>query len=379
VDARSDIYSLALVVFEMITGRVPFAGTDTLEVVTAHLTRAAPRLRTVRPDIPVWLDEAVARGLAKRPEERWQTMAEFGAALSADVSARAGGGPGALRQSGLAAAYEIGESLGPGRLGSEVFRGVHRTLGHPVAIRILRSTTPNWAAARERFLHEARSLQVSHPSVIQVRDYGEEPDFAYLVTDLIHGRSLRRLLRDEGTIPWPRLRPLAAQLLEAVRVLHRRNILVGGLSPDIVRVREVEAGEQDPDEGERLLVSTGGISRTQDLLATLNERTLRGVALDDIELRYIAPELLTGAGMDVRSDIFTIGALVYEMATGKPPYDGRSMQDLLGQMLAGRPADPRASQPAIPEPAAAAMLRALSPDPEARFSTVSEFSKELLA
>ena len=71
-------------------------------------------------------------------------------------------------------------------------------------------------------------------------------------------------------------------------------------------------------EGERLMISTGGIWRAQDLLATLNDRTLRGIALDDIELRYIAPELLTGATVDVRSDVFTIGTLAYEMATGRP-------------------------------------------------------------
>ena len=75
---------------------------------------------------------------------------------------------------------------------------------------------------RERFLREARSLQVAHPSIIQVRDYGEEPDFVYVVTDFIEGSNLRDLLRVEGAFPWPRLRTLLQQLLEAARVLHRR-------------------------------------------------------------------------------------------------------------------------------------------------------------
>jgi serine/threonine protein kinase len=378
VDARSDVYSLAIVVFEMIAGHVPFEGSDTLEIVTAHLTRTAPRLRSIRPDVPTWLDAAVARGLAKQPAERWQTMAEFGAALASDAVESVTASTHAVSSSALAVTYEIGESLGRGRLGSQVFRGVHRMLGHPVAIRILRSDAPNWAAARERFLQEARSLQVAHPSIIQVRDYGEEADFVYLVTEFIHSRSLRHLLQAEGAIHWSRLRPLLAQLVEAVRVLHRRKILVCGLNPEIIRVREAEAGDADAaGECERLLISTGGIWRAQDLLATLNERTLRGVALDDIELRYVAPELLTGATVDVRSDIFTIGTLAYEMATGRPPYDGSSMQELLGHMLAGAPADPRASQPDLPPQVATAILRALSPKSESRFATVSEFAKQL--
>ena len=379
VDARSDIYSLCIVMFEMITGRVPFEGTDTLEIVTAHLTRTAPRLRSVRPEVPPWLDDAVARGLAKTPAERWQTMAELGAALAAGDVAAAGPSTRPASSSGLAATYEIGESLGRGRLGSEVFRGSHRALGSPVTIRILRSDAANWPAARERFLHEAKSLQVAHPSIIQVRDYGEEADFVYVVTEFIEGRSLRHLLRAEGALPWPRLRPLLTQLVEAARVLHRRKILLCGLSPEIIRVREPEAADAEAvEEGERLMISTGGIGRAQDLLATLNDRTLRGIALDDIELRYIAPELLTGATVDVRSDVFTIGTLAYEMATGRPPYDGSSMQDLLGHMLAGTPADPRVSHPELPEQVSAAVLKALSPAPADRFATVAELAKQLI-
>jgi serine/threonine protein kinase len=374
VDARSDVYSLAIVIFEMIAGRVPFESSDPTALVTAHLTTSAPRLRSIRPDVPAWLDAAVAKGLAKRPEERWQTMAELGAALNpADADTSAGAGVHVSARQGLGATYEIGESLGRGRLGSEVFRGVHRTLGHPVAVRILQSSAPNWTAARERFLQEARSLQVTHPSVLQVRDYGEEPDCVYLVTDFIEGQSLRDVIRQQGAIPWIRLRPLIAQLLDAARVLHRRKILLCGLNPDIIRIRAAEPGDGDVEEAERLMISTGGICQAQDLLATLNERTLRGLALDDIELRYVAPELLTGASMDVRSDVFTIGALIYEMATGRPPYDGASMQELLGRMLAGAPDDPRAVRPEIPEDASSAMLRALAPSPANRFGSVSEF------
>lgn len=379
VDARSDVYSLAVVLFEMLAGRVPFDASSTVEIVTAQLSQTAPRLRSLRPEVPRWLDDAVARGLAKKPADRWQTMAEFGAAFAAhapDVETGAGHASRPTPVARLSGTYQVGELVGPGRLGSEVFRGIHRALGHPVAIRILQSSAPNWTAARERFLREARSLQVVHPSIIQVRDYGEEPDFIYLVTDFIQGSSLRHLLQAHGAIPWTRLRPLLVQLLEAARVLHRRKALLCGLNPAIMRIREAEPGDGDAvEDGERLMISTGGIWRAQDLLATLNERTLRGVALDDIELRYIAPELLTGGALDVRSDIFTIGTLAYEMATGKPPYDGSSMAELLGHMLAGAPTAPSAIQPTVPEPVAAAILRALAPSPAARFGTVSELAR----
>lgn len=377
VDPRSDVYSLSAVTFEMLTGQMPFGhGGDLMAIVTAQMSGPVPRVRAVRPELPPWIDEVLARGLAKDPDDRWPSAEELGAALArADASSNATtvDAPVALFP-GLAATYDIGEKVGPGRLGSEVFRGVHRALGHPVAIRILRpGSHPNWTAAKERFLREAKAQQVTHASIIQVRDYGETPGMVYIVTDYIEGSSVRTLLNEVGRIPWPRLRPLLAQLLGAARVLHRRKALLCGLNPEIMRVRapDPETGEED----ERLLISTAGIWTAQDLLATLTEKTLRGVSLEDVELRYVAPELLTGGSVDVRSDVFTIGVLAYEMATGGAPFDGRSMPELLGRMLSGAVEDPRTQAPDLPKSVAAAILRALRPAPAERFANVREFAE----
>ena len=375
VDPQSDVYSLGAVVFEMLTGRLPFTGDDVLGIVSAQLSSPVPSLRTVRADLPAWVDIVVARALAKDPAERWPTIAAFGDAI------RTGGGHGQTGVAGgataLLATYDIGTHIGPGRLGSEVYRGVHRALGHPVAIRMLRrGGQRNWEAVRARFLREAQTLQLGHPSIIQVRDYGEEGDLVYVVTDFIEGLSLRELMAASGPIAWPRLRPLLVQLLEAARVLHRRNGLLAGLTPDIMRVAR-ERDEGDSWEEERLMISTAGIWQAQDLLATLQEGTLRGVGLADDELRYVAPELLTGQAADVRSDVFTIGVLAYEMATGTLPYDAGSMQPLLGAMLKGTPLPPAEKQPTLPAAAAAALLRALRPAPDARFASAKEFAAAL--
>jgi serine/threonine-protein kinase len=207
---------------------------------------------------------------------------------------------------------------------------------------------------------------------MQVRDYGEEGDLVYLVTDFIHGPSLREVLENEGALPWHRLQPLLEQLVDAARALHRKGGLLCGLSPEIVRLAA-------DDDGERLLISSAGIWEAQDLLATLVDATVRGTALPDFELHYVAPELLTGQHADIRSDVFTMGVLSYEMATATLPYDGPSMPALLGAMLRGRPADPRSLQPTLPGPAAAAILKALDPVPADRFETVKDFATALFA
>jgi serine/threonine protein kinase len=381
VDARADVYSLAAVAFEMLTGQLPFGGGgDLLAIVTAQMSGATPSARAIHPGLPEWIDAVLARGLARNPDDRWPSAAALRTALTraqasptaTTVTAPAGVLP------DVSATYDIGESVGPGRLGSEIFRGTHRALGHPVAIRILRhGSHPNWAAVRERFLREAKSLQVSHESVIQVRDYGEQPGLVYIVTDYIEGSSVRGLLNEVGRLEWPRLHPLLSQLLEAARALHGRRAVLCGLSPEIMRVRAASADPDSSDDGERLLISTAGIWTAQDLLATLKDTTLRGVSLDDVELRYVAPELLTGGSVDVRSDVFTLGVLAYEMATGVPPFDGRSMPELLGRMLSGAVPDPRTAAQEMPEAAAAAILRALRAAPADRHANVREFAAAL--
>ena len=371
VDARSDIYSLGAVVFEMLTGRVPYPGDDPMVVLNGHLSAPVPRASSVRPDLPAWVDVTISRALAKNPDDRWTDIAEFGRALSAAESDRQTGVGVSPAASGLMSMYEIGDRLGPGRLGSEVYRGVHRALGHPVAIRLLRRDGQrNWEGARARFLREAQTLQIAHPSIIQVRDYGEEPGLVYLVTDFIEGPSLRELMQAAGPLPWARLERLAVQLVEAAHVLHRRKGLLCGVNPDIIRIATDE-------DGERLMISSAGVWQASDLLATLQEQTLRGIGLADAELRYVAPELMTGRSADLRSDVFTMGVLLHEMATGALPFDGGSMPELLGVMLAGRPVDARTLQPTLPQAVADALLRALRPSPEERFPSARAFGEAL--
>jgi serine/threonine protein kinase len=362
VDPGADIYALGAIVYEMLTGQPPFPGTDLLSIVSRQLTGDPARPGSMVEGIPPWMDQVVLRAIAKRREERWHTVVDFAQALAGSgelptvVSApfRAPALPSWLEK------YELERPLGKGRLGSEIFAGRHRALGLPVAVRISRRLqTPNWEAVRVRFLREARALQAPHPSILQVRDFGEEDGVIYLVTELVAGPSLREVLAGEAPLGWPRLSRLVGQLLDAAAVIHRDGGTLCGLSPEIIRTTTGV-------DGERLLISSAGISQVQDLLATLDEQTLRGAGVLDPELPYVAPEVFLGRPPDVRADVFTLGVLMYEMATGRLPFHAGHMHQLLGAAMTTRPLDPRQLEPGLPDAFAAATLRCLRPDPAER-------------
>jgi serine/threonine-protein kinase len=325
-----------------------------------HLSAPPPAPSTFVPDLPRAVDDALLKGLAKNPADRWASVSQFARALAATQEEPTASGLELVSPSGWLGKYELREHLGRGRFGSDVFAGVHRAMGHPVAIRTLRREThPNWDVARARFLQEAKVLQLSHPSVIQVRDYGEEGDVVYVVTELLEGSSLRQALVDTGYLPWPRLSRMARQLLSAASAIQRRGGLVCGLTPEIIRVTH-------DDEGERLMVSSGGVCQLQDVMAMLSDSTVRGAGRPEPELYYVAPELLLGQAPDAAADVFTLGAIVYEMATARRPFEATTLPTLLGAMLRTVPADPRAVQPDLPAAGADQIVAALSADPAAR-------------
>jgi serine/threonine-protein kinase len=264
--------------------------------------------------------------------------------------------------------YDLKKVLATGRLGSVVYAGEHRLLGNAVAVRVYRPTEKdNKEAVRARFLREARALQVMHPNIIHVRDFGETADMMYVVTDLLAGVSLGEMVRGDGPLPPEKLNQFVRELSEATAAVHAHGGFISGLHPEIIRVVR--------DGGERLAISSAGIGGMQDLLATMNEATLRGQAAPH-ELSYVAPELLMGSAADQRADVFTVGALMYYMATGHPPYDAESFPQLLGRMLSTKPADVAVERSDMAPAAAALIMRCIASDATQRPASAADVASE---
>ncbi|MEZ5286799.1 MAG: serine/threonine-protein kinase [Vicinamibacterales bacterium] len=356
----------------MLTGVRPFETDDRFTLINQVLTISPVRPTERHPALPPAVDEVVLRALAKDPSARWPSVAAFARAFESAVGAAQAPEARAVgAEAGLLARYEMGPPLGRGRLSSLVYRGTHRALGTPVAIRVLRrEEQPHWEAVRARFLLEGRTLQAAHPSLLQVRDFGEDERGVFVVTDLIDGPSLRQALAESAAFDWTRVSALMAQALDAVAVLHRRGGFIAGVNPDMIRLT-LEDGH------ERIVLSTAGIRSVQDVLATMREQELRGEEASEQELPYVAPEVLMGQAPDSRADVFTLGVLAYQMATGTLPYRAGSLPELIGQMLRGAPPPAASLHAAVPADASAGLQRALAPQPADRIASVHELARAL--
>ena len=362
-DPKADQYSLGVIIYELLAGVRPIEGDGFMVLVDRHINATPVPLADRRPDLPARISEAVMRALAKKPGERWPTVMDFARAFDdADSTARR-----MLPQpvSALLGTFELGPVIAQGRFGSEIHAGTHRALGHPVAIRTFRHAgRADREAVRARFLREARTLQVPHPNLIQVRDFGEDAEMVYVVTDLLQGCSLAELIA-RGPLPLDQVTAFVGEVLDATEALHRRGGRICGLYPGIIRI--VQDGERSS-----VAISSAGVHEIKDVLATLSEEALRAQATDETELLHVAPELLMGKTATERSDIYTIGVLGYQMATGRTPFNAPTLPVLMGAMFEGPPADPRTLRADLPAHQAEALLRALSRDPEGRFATPHE-------
>ena len=325
-----------------------------MAIVSRRTCRSRRRCRAAVCPGPAGVDRR--GGGARAGEEPRRSLAGHGVVRPGDGAAGcASGSPTAPRSGGggLLGTYEVGEPLGPGRLGSTVHRGVHRALGHPVAIRILRGVhRPRRGGARAlppRGPLAAGRASVDHPRPrlrrrrrprLRRHRLHRRPEHAP-AADRVRCRCRGRGCRGSST-----------QLLEAAHVLHRRKGLLCGLSPDIVRIAD-RRRRRAADDLERRDLGCAGSARDAagPDAARDGARRRRSCATSR---RSCSP----AANADVRSDVFTLGVLIYEMATGVLPFDGATLPELLGQDAERRaPRDPRELQPTLPERAAAARSR----------------------
>jgi serine/threonine protein kinase len=267
--------------------------------------------------------------------------------------------------------YEILERLGQGGMGA-VYRAKRLHIGDEVAVKVLHNdlTGPR---AIERFRREARSAAlINHPNVVSIHDFGdgqssESP--AYIVMEFVAGTSLRSLLERGGRLSPSRAVDLMLNICAGLGVAHRNGVIHRDLKPDNVIV--TSAGHEG--EHERVKVVDFGIAKLRNTPADFTV-TQTGAIIGTIY--YMSPEQCRGEEIDARTDVYSLGAMFYEMLTGKPPFVANNIAALITKHLMETPS-PFPPELQIPPALEAACFKALEKNPDARQPDASAFARDL--
>jgi eukaryotic-like serine/threonine-protein kinase len=264
--------------------------------------------------------------------------------------------------------YRIIEKIGAGGMG-EVYRAYDELLERDVAIKILSAEVLADEEVRMRFRREALVLaKLNHPYIETIHEFGHQDDIDFLVMELIPGRSLSKLLKD-GPLDEKELLPLGAQFLKGLSAAHEQGVIHRDLKPPNLfvtpdgRVKILDFGLA------KVVLANNPADITRSI--TTNSGVISGT------VPYMAPEQLRGEPSDARSDIYSAGAVLYEMATGRRPFPQTQGAELIGAILHATAASPRSLNPQIAPGLESGIMKALEKAPSQRYQSAREFEAVL--
>ena len=256
--------------------------------------------------------------------------------------------------------YKVLKKLGSGGMAT-VYLAEDQELGRRVAIKILDSKHASDAQFVERFRREASSAAgLSHPNIVQIYDRGKAEGTYYIAMEVCEGRTLKELIVDRGPSPIPVAVNYGRQILAALRFAHRNGVVHRDIKPHNVLV----------DEEGRVKVTDFGIAR-----AGASEMTEVGSIIGTAQ--YLSPEQARGAPVDARSDLYSVGVVLYELLTGEAPYNGETPVEIAMKHLSAVPEPPSAKRPDVPPELDRLVMKLIAKAPEDRYQSAGEMLRDL--
>jgi CHASE2 domain-containing sensor protein len=259
--------------------------------------------------------------------------------------------------------YEIEKELGKGAMGV-VYLGRDPKINRVVAIKTMALSqefeADELVEVKERFFREAETAgRLNHPNIVTMFDAGEEHDLAYIAMEFLKGKDLVPYSKAGNLMPLPRVMSIVARVADALSYAHENHVVHRDIKP---------ANIMYEPESDQVKVTDFGIARITD-----SSKTKTGMVLGTPS--YMSPEQLAGKKIDGRSDLFSLGVMLYQMSCGKLPFEGDSMAQLMFRIANEPHPDIRTVNPALPDCVLAIIDKALTKDPDTRYQTGAEFAK----
>jgi eukaryotic-like serine/threonine-protein kinase len=261
--------------------------------------------------------------------------------------------------------YEIVGELGRGAMGV-VYKATDPVIGRTVAVKTIRLSAEGTGLSRPellaRFQTEARAAGLlTHPNIVVVFDAGEEDGLYYIIMELVEGRSLQALLDDGHSFPLPRVLRIMEQACSALQFAHERNVVHRDIKPANLMLTGDDTVKVT-DFGTAKILQFGTVQQTAHVMGTPS---------------YMSPEQVKGRAVDGRSDIFSLGVMLYEMVTGEKPFPGQNITTVIYKIVNEEPIPPKQVDPSIHAGISALIMRALAKDPDTRYQSCREMLDDL--
>src|SRR5215475_10968110 len=261
--------------------------------------------------------------------------------------------------------YEITGEIGRGAMGV-VYRANDPFIGRTVAVKTLQISEQGTGLTREellnRFQTESRAAGLlTHPNIVVVYDAGEEEGLFFITMELVEGKSLQALLDARQSFPLPRVLRLMEQTCSALQFAHERNVVHRDIKPANLMLTPDDTVKVT-DFGTAKILQFGTVQQTAHVMGTHS---------------YMSPEQVKGRVVDGRSDIFSLGVVLYEMITGEKPFPGQSITTVIYKIVNEDPVPPRTIDPTIHNGLSTVVMKALAKDPSARYQSCKEMLEDL--
>ncbi|MGE4352637.1 MAG: Stk1 family PASTA domain-containing Ser/Thr kinase [Oscillospiraceae bacterium] len=256
--------------------------------------------------------------------------------------------------------YEVSEIIGKGGM-AVVYKAFDHRLNRNVAIKVLKDDYALDEEFRRRFQNESQAVaMLSHPNIVAVYDMGQSGDIEYIVMELVEGINLKQYMTSKGILSWKEAVHFATQICRALSHAHAKGIVHRDIKPHNIMV----------EKNGNVKVADFGIARLQDSQNTLTQETLGSV-------HYISPEQAEGKYVDSRSDLYSLGVILYEMLTGKLPFTGENAVAVAVMHINGMFTPPSELNPNIPAGLEQIITKAMATNPDDRYQSADEMLADL--